>query len=528
MVRLDLLLALSLSASIASAQPVDEAAREAEIFGDDDGEAAREADIVSNGDGETAREAEIFGDGEDNPSSDEETRESQLFGDTDAAATDSTDSLEDRMAEALEVIDASTDIGGQVYLRLDLNTAPYRYNVDDEGEIADDELFSSPNLADFYLDARPTDRLRAYVRGRFRYDPTVSDASRVFGQALERDSITLDQLWLKFDIFEIAYLTIGQQAIRWGSGRLWNPTDFLHKQRRDPLAVFDERTGVNLVKVHFPIESLGWNFYAVADLDGVGNPEDIGAAVRGEFLFGETEIAVSGAWRDENPLRFGLDVTTGFWLIDLRVEVSLMHGLKTPFWGGDYLLDFENLEIALPTERSREDDWILQGVAGAEITFNYTDDDAAIIGVEYFYNDTGYKTNRLYSWLFAQGQLDPLYVGRHYLAVFLMLAAPLSFDDSTIILTGVGNLNDLSFLTRLDYRVRVLTRLDFYLYGTWHFGNEGVFRLGFEGIEIPGRGEPVIDRALETQGIDSATAVALERGLPTAEFEAGLGLRLSF
>ena len=73
----------------------------------------------------------------------------------------------------------------------------------------------------------------------------------------------------KLDVYRTLFITVGQQPIRWGEGRFWNPTDLLNQQARDPLAIFDERLGVGLVKLHLPIEALAWNLYAVANLEGV-------------------------------------------------------------------------------------------------------------------------------------------------------------------------------------------------------------------------------------------------------------------
>ena len=261
---------------------------------------------------------------------------------------------------------------------------------------------------------------------------------------------------------------------------------------RDPLAVFDERLGVSMLKLHVPIESLGWNFYAIATLDGISNIDEIGAAARAEILIFNTEIAVSGAFRKDSPVRLGLDVSSAVWIFDVRAELALTHGLQTPFWAGDFVIDFENLVFETPRERSREDDWILQGVAGVEVEIPYNDlKDTLILGAEYFYNDTGYKTNKLYPWLATQGQFNPLYIGRHYVAFFAVLFGPGTWDETSFQLSGLGNLSDLSFLARFDYGVTFLRKLRFNAYITYHFGEQdGVFTFGQEGVEIPGRGEP--------------------------------------
>ena len=167
-----------------------------------------------------------------------------------------------------------------------------------------------PNLLDLYLDARPVDRVRAYVRGRLTYDPTIGAGSTdLLGNTADPLRVALDQLWLKTDIARIVYITLGKQRIKWGESRIWNPTDFLNNTRRDPLAVFDERTGVNLLKLHFPIEDLDWNIYLVGVLDGVNQWDRAGGGARVEMVLGPTEWAVSFAAGKNMKTSIGIGVS---------------------------------------------------------------------------------------------------------------------------------------------------------------------------------------------------------------------------
>ncbi len=373
---------------------------------------------------------------------------------------------ESRLAAGLAAKEDPTDIGGLLYLRLD-------YAALDAGA-AEEFPLASRNLLDVYFDSRPNERVRGYVRGRVIHDPTVQagDVDR-FGAARQTNRVLLDQMWLKADLGRALFFTVGRQPIRWGSGRFWNPTDFMNSQVRDPLAVFDERNGVALVKLHLPVEALGWNFYAVANLEGADTPEQIGAGARAEFLFAQTEIALSAAIRDERPVQLGVDVSTGVGLFDLRGEAAFQHGVSTPFFRG---------EVSLPEVYSREEDWIAQAVAGAEVGIRYSDQDNIIVGAEYFFNDAGYRDRRLYPWLLANRAFQPLYVGRHYAGLYAVAPAPGSWNDTTIILSGLSNLSDTSYLARLDWQVRVLTYVTFNAYGAYHFGEPGELRFG---LDIP-------------------------------------------
>ena len=412
------------------------------------------------------------------------------------------------LAGRLEELDDLLQIGGQLWLRLDWY--PRR-----RGEAGDWRL-SSPNLLDLYLDVRPNDRIRAYAQGRLTHQFGDPGADPVSGTPHSDTAVALDQLWLKFDIGRYVFVTAGRQPVRWGVGRLWNPTDFLNQDFKDPLAVFDARLGRSLVKIHVPVESLNWNFYAVADIEGVGAIDEIGLALRAEMLFGATELTASFATRKEQPYKLGTSLSTAISVIDLSIEAALLHDVRTPYWTGAFDLDTGTL----PTEVDRSDEWFARAVANAEIGIGYGDDDALYLGAEYAYNGLGYDDGDLYTWFFArqafaavQGEsvaadFVPFYTGKHYAAVYLFLPAPGRLDDASFNLTTVGNLSDLSLVSRLDFRIRLLTYLDLNAYAAVHYGKRGEFRMSFD--------------ALEGDDIQQ-----LEDGLYSALFDLGLGLRVA-
>jgi hypothetical protein len=460
-------------------------ARDAEVFGDDAADIshgdARDAEVF----GDDARDREIFGhpaaSGSGRQAAGE--RETDIFADQPTATGGS--ALESMFERGLAEQQDWLALGGLLYMRLD-------YYAEEETPAKQSRL-ASPSLMDVYLDARPNDRVRGFLRGRLRHDFTVPlETPSSFGAVPaeedasllptgERTEVLLDQLWIKFDIARVAYLTIGKQAIRWGSGRFWNPTDFLNRQKRDPLAIFDERTGQSLIKLHLPLESLGWNLYAVANLDEADRLESAGGALRAEFLFAETEVALTYAGRKNNPHQFGFDISSGLWLFDVRAELAAQKGVRTPFYRGP--LDLDRLDWQFlngePHEISRKDQWILQGTAAAELTIRYSDQDTVTLGVEYFYNDAGYKNAHLYPWLALNNQFVRLYLGRHYAAAYAYLPQPGLWNDTSFTLSGLANLSDGSYLARLDYQVRVLTYLDVNVYGTYHFGDNGELHWGF-------------------------------------------------
>jgi hypothetical protein len=247
--------------------------------------------------------------------------------------------------------------------------------------------------------------------------------------------------------------------------------------------------------LHIPVESLGFNFYAVANLDGADRLNQVGGALRAEFLFGQNELAVSAAMRKDAPLRLGADISSGIWEFDLRLEGAVVYNLEDPFWRGQ--LDLEN--GLLPESYSREDEWIPQVTAGAEVSILYTDQDSVILGIEYFYNDMGYGNAKLYPWLALQGQLQPFYLGMQYISAYALLMNPGDWNDTTFMLSGIANLSDGTGIVRLDYRVDLLTYLDLAVFASVFTGDTGEFH--FE-VEIP---------PLPVEGLEDGFVVPAQR-----------------
>ncbi|MCB9647889.1 MAG: hypothetical protein H6730_14970 [Deltaproteobacteria bacterium] len=436
-----------------------------------DEEAAREAALFGGGDDEADREAALFGDAPGGPSTPD--REAALFGGAGTAtATPSATpyaeppSAEARLMDALRDKNDFLDIGGVLWLWLQAS--------DVEGTPLGQSTLSSPSFADVYLDARPTDRLRAYTRGRLYYDPTIDPtAVGLTGATQSQTRVQLDQLWLKFDVLRKVFITAGKQRIRWGTGRIWNPTDFLNPTRRDSLNFLDTRLGVPLVKVHVPVESLGWNFYAIAELNQVRSLEQLGGAFRAEVLLGTAEVALSTAVRKDSPWRFGADISLPIWDFDVHAEAALLHKVRTPFFDANSDASFINdltaisdLETAQRVLAAlagqpvdRREDWIPQIVAGLDYTLHYNDQDNLIFAAEYFYNDAGTDLPGTYLPMLVNGVFQPLYVGRHYVSLAAYLVAPGDWDDTTFALVGLANLSDQTGLIRFNYTVKVLTYL---------------------------------------------------------------------
>ncbi|MDC0708615.1 hypothetical protein POL68_09060 [Stigmatella sp. ncwal1] len=420
-------------------------------------------------------------------------------------------------------------IGGQFYLRA--------FTQGNEGVSFGDTSFSAPTLVDGYFDARPTDRLRGMVVGRLSFDPSRAGQSTSFlgtnpsdgtptipGTSFPNPRVLLDQAWLRFDIAHTVFVTAGKQHVKWGTSRFWNPTDFLSPQRRDPLAVFDARTGASMVKLHVPWEATGWNFYGIALLDNAGPATSlgrIGGAARAEVVLGPAEFGASAVLQRGRKPRFGIDVSSAAGPFDVYGELALTKGFETPrFLVPDGLtfeeiiagaggLEIRNLEdlgkLPLPSESPEH--LTPQVSGGANYTFAYSESDTATVGVEYFYNATGYDASTLYPYLIARGQYQPFYLGKHYAAVYATLIGPGSWDKASFILSNIGNLSDRSFTSRLDLGYRALSYLSVEAYGAASYGHKGgEFRFALDTGPFLVDGRPLV---------------------PAPTFQLGVGLRIN-
>jgi hypothetical protein len=387
-------------------------------------------------------------------------------------------------------------IGGLAYLR-----AATTWN---RGVPPSRWALSTPLLTDLYADVRPNDRVRAYVLGRLTYDPTIPEnATNLFGARVSQTRVQLDQLWLNFDLDRKVFVTVGKQHVKWGTGRLWNPTDWLHPVRRDPLAQLDVRTGVTMVKAHLPWEARGWNLYGVLvveDLAGrpgapygtltAPDPESTGAlghvggGGRAETVWGSLEVGVDAVAQRGHKPRFGLDASFPLGEVDVHGEVALRSGKDAPRWTRKAGTDGTSLGDWEPGEWRRVTP---AAMVGFEWSWKYSEDDLIRTGAEYYFDDAGYDDAHVYPVLIASPYVSgdtrdaftPFYLGRHYAGIFLNVPSPGSWNDTTFTLTVIGNLSDGSAVVRLDHSVLINTYLTVETYAAGHVGKEGgEFRFG--------------------------------------------------
>jgi hypothetical protein len=387
-------------------------------------------------------------------------------------------------------------IGGTLYLRAQAYWS--------ENSPPDKVTFSSPDLLDVFLDAQPTDRVRGVVVGRLLYEPTRAEGQRsgFSGQGLSTVSVPtntsnlnvfLDQLYLRFDIMRVIFVTVGRQKVKWGTARVWNPTDALNSQRRDPLQPFDLRLGVNAIKLHVPIEKLGWNFYAYGLLDNNGPAStlgQIGAAARAEIVIPKVraEVGLDGAFVMGRRPRFGIDISVPLpdpIPIDVFGEVAIRNKADFTIRKAKPGVDPKTDPFGFYTEEQGSG-VTAQFAGGLSMSIPYLDVNVLTIGLEYFYNPVGVNSPYLYPILFANNDYTAFYAAQHYAAAFVLLAGLPNAKWISGNFTAMVNLTDLSGLVRLDVFFRVLTYLSVETFVQANYGTRGgELRLSFPPIALP-------------------------------------------
>jgi len=447
-----------------------------------------------------------------------ESRDSQVLGASPSAMFNEEAAPEDPLK-----------IGGQLYLRAQTTGS--------RGQSPGNWSFSAPSLLDAYLDARPNERVRAFVLGRMVFDPTLPSSasgsesiravsatgstsgsqslSSLFQQPTRGPTVSLDQMWLRFDIAHTLFITAGKQHVRWGTGHFWAPSDFLHLRPRNPLDVFDARTGTTMLKLHLPIESRAWNFYGYLLTESTGATSTLGsvaAAARAELVFGPAEFGLGALAKRSQKPKFASDLSFGLGDFDFYGELALRSGSEIdrvryddaavlpapatpPSWqtpdaaARDALAQV--VDAYYPVYRSRG--YKPQVVGGLSYAQKYNDSDTFTLGGEYFYNGLGYDSPASYPGLVLPHSLSLndsanfFYLGRHYAALYLSFPAPFWLDNHTFTLSTLGNLSDRSFITRFDYSLVALTHLRFEAFVSARYGNEnGEFRFGVRNLNLGG------------------------------------------
>lgn len=361
--------------------------------------------------------------------------------------------------EELSLKDIPLNIGG----RLSLDGSA---TLQESHKISDTEYKHRTTLYT-YLDARPNEITRAFARIRLlQPNPSVSSEK----QESSGPRFDVDESWIKVAPFERSlFITAGRQHVKFGTGRFWNPSDFLSQGFIDPLAIYDYRLGSDLLKIHYPMEKKGWNFYLIIDADHMGIYKKPGAAVRAEIMGKNSEYSFTAYGRENKPARLAADASLGLGPIDLHTELVFSTLNRTPYY------DDESTVKKLKT-RDRRQEWIPQVVTGVKYDYQYSDQKHISLEVEYFYNGLGYTNRDTEMLALAYQVAQPLYAGKHYLGSLIILPNPGHLQNSSFYLSHLLNMSDQSGFVRLSSQTLLYKEMIFELWTSTAYGRAGEFR----------------------------------------------------
>lgn len=319
-----------------------------------------------------------------------------------------------------------------------------------------DDYFRDPTILSLYLDNKFTDDFRFFFRGQVSYDGTIGSSTSVNPFTSTKEESTnsqLDELKIQFSIVKALFVSLGVQKIKWGSGKFWNPSDFLNQEAKSLVEKEDRRAGLHLAKFHLPIGES--NFYYITKFDDESNEiQDSGHALRFEtplpkFLtIGEVSLSYYGK---RNQVGRGAgDLSIALGPFDFYFEGSL--------------------------EKQKEHTSFVSGVS---YEWQYSDKDTMILSLESFANPGGVSSTDEYLGLILAKRFVPFYVAQRYYAASLYLPQPWSLNHTDLSFMIIQNQLDQSQYLRFGYTWTGYKAINASLFMGMRVGSEeSEFKLG--------------------------------------------------
>jgi hypothetical protein len=327
-----------------------------------------------------------------------ELSDDELFG-GESLVTQADDNTGDASAALLK--SETVKLGGRFFMDMEGSGEPDAWGDDISTYLA-------PEVAlgfDLYMDARPDEDLRIFVKGRAEY-PFQDDGDYELREAFA-DIVPVPGLFVRS----------GKQTANWGVGYFYSPANLLNTQRVDPEDPEAELTGPLAVKIQLPLGTDNYYLYSILDEAADGGPVEL--APKAEWVVGNAEFSLGGTWMPESPWALMATLSATLAGVDLFGEIVLR---------GDEDKRWVILDSSSPTGVSvetRPDE--LFPLATAGFSWSWTDDrNRADLGLraQYYYNGLGYEDPGILSGhdmavkaLLMSGALettDMVERGRHY------------------------------------------------------------------------------------------------------------------
>ncbi len=399
------------------------------------------------------------------------------------------------------------NIGGSLNLELPINVG----EVTEDAETIFDNTYmlGTPLSSMIYLSSRLNETIRSYMEFDLSFTPRYYDGLFMDDWVPATFNVELDEMFLDINANYKLFMRFGKQNIKWGAGFRWSPTDFINKERKDPLEPETDRNGITGLKFTLPIET--FNLIAFVGLEGLADILDVPITLRAEYAYKFFEISATVYVENGKIPQYGFDYALGkeFWggTWELNGEFSYSYGSNNLFIGFDPDRpgidptdpDFQDL-INNPDTTEDElleyfvnnakfytyqitDQHFLKAVAGLTYTTSKAPEwmgELFMLNIEYYYNSEGYdypdvddegnEINLIPYTLFYNQLVE---TGKHYLGASLVSSNPFTIDDFSLNVNYIINLTDFSQIVFASFSYSGVDRLSISSYFKLNFGEEG-------------------------------------------------------
>jgi hypothetical protein len=250
------------------------------------------------------------------------------------------------------------------------------FSVTEKREKIDDTSSSTSSyiVGNMFLDVRQKMGTKYFVDLEARYNPSADTKSE----------FTLKEIFIDFNIKDRVYFRTGKQVLQWGRNYLWNPTDLINIDKNVFLTRIGSREGAYGLKLHIPFGAK-YNIYGFIDTSSNKSTNDLGSALKFEFLTGKTEMAFAAWGKGGYYPVYTYDFSTRLLGIDTTGELAISQG------DNNRKIRLENGMLSAYRER---EEWIPKASLGFGKYFDYGDiPDRIFLHLELYYNQNGYTEN---------------------------------------------------------------------------------------------------------------------------------------
>jgi hypothetical protein len=354
----------------------------------------------------------------------------------------------------------------------------------DEKDGYDKNTFLSYFQSNYSLDVRLRKNMKGFANASLNYFPAgtqvtekVTHTPIPLGSGPTQDDYEtkteyvifhVEELFADINFNRIAYLRVGKQFLKWGTGILWTPSDLINVDKKNILDPSQVREGTYGAKLSIPFGTVA-NFYTFANMNNANNVDQLSSASKMEVLIGKTEVSVSVLARKGSVPVYGFDFSSRLFTLDIHGEASTSYGDPEKRLNSNKLYTSHE---PMPTYK-RDNKWITCASFGFGRSFEFLDiADRIRIDAEFFYNGRGYKDDifeRQDAVFFVRnGLYTPNYYGIYYGGLFLTYNR-LFIQDLNFSLYYIRNISDESsvisgnFAYNYEYNVSLNLTVNGYL-----------------------------------------------------------------